>query len=346
MRTLATLISACLLPGMLWAADPQTATNPAVNHVALTDQVLVVLDDQFAAFRDDTARLSQVAQAFCDGTANRQQMTQALAAAWTAWAPLDAYQFGPIETQAAALTVNFFPDKKNFVGRAVAELLKRPAQEQADPETVAAASAGAQGLPALERLLFDDVQTCPALIGVSGNLARIGAELHDGWFAPEGWADLVRDAGADNPVYLSHQEFTRQIFTALDFSILRLREHRIGRPLGTYERSFPTRAEAWRAGFTNDIMIAQLDGLIAMVDDGFSDAVPDATRAEIVQIARDVQARIHAIGAPLSEALDDPQTRIRVEALQPMLDHLKSRLDQQIGESLGVDAGFSAGDGD
>lgn len=342
MRKFATLVTACLMPAIVWAADP----SPTIDHVALTGRVLAVLERQFGAFRNETATLSDTATAFCDGTTDRSHVDDALASAWRAWAPLDAYQFGPIETQAAVLTVNFFPDKKNFVGRAVSDLLKRPVNEQADPTVIGASSAGTQGLPALERLLFDDMQTCPALVGVAGNLARIGTALYDGWFAPDGWADLVRDAGPDNPVYISHREFTRQIFTALDFSILRLREHRIGRALGTYDRSFPSRAEAWRSGVTNDIMVAQIDGLTEIVDDGFAGAVSDATRAEITQIAQDIQTRVQAIGAPLSQALSDPQMRIRVETLQTKLNYLQLRLDQQIGEVLGVDAGFSAGDGD
>ncbi|MDE9451281.1 imelysin family protein [Aliiroseovarius sp. Z3] len=342
MKNLATLMVACLLPTVVFSAD----TPPAIDHVAVSDRVLVVLEHQFDAFKDETATLFDTAIAYCDGTADRSLIEDAFADSWRAWAPLDAYQFGPIETQAAALTVNFFPDKKNFVGRAVSDLLKRPESDQADPSVIAASSAGTQGLPAIEQLLFDDKQTCPALVGVSGNLARIGAELYEGWFAADGWADLVRNAGPENPVYLSHQEFTRQIFTALDFSILRLREHRIGRPLGTYERSFPKRAEAWRSGITNDIMVAQIDGLIEVVEKGFADSIPDITSAEITQIARDIQTRIRSIGAPLSQALDDPLTRIRVEAVQTNLDYLQIRLDNEVGNALGVKAGFSAGDGD
>ncbi|MCK0137684.1 imelysin family protein [Aliiroseovarius sp. F47248L] len=342
MKNLVTFVTASILPSILWAADQ----TPAIDYNALTDRMLAALEHQFGKFQDETASLFDAATAYCETSADRTLIEDAFADAWRAWAPLDAYQFGPIETQAAALTVNFFPDKKNFVGRAVTDLLKRPEGEQAIPAVIAASSAGTQGLPALERLLFDDVQTCPALVGVAGNLAQIGHALYDGWFAPDGWADLVRHAGPDNPVYLSHQEFTRQIITALDFSILRLREHRIGRALGTYDRSFPTRAEAWRSGITNDIMIAQIDGLIEVVDSGFADTIPDATRAKVTQSARDIQTRIQAIGAPLSEAFDDPQMRIRVEALQTKLDYLKLQLDQEIGEFLGIDAGFSAGDGD
>ncbi|WP_371168412.1 imelysin family protein [Aliiroseovarius sp. 2305UL8-7] len=342
MKFVITIVAATLLPTLVHSATP----DPKVDHTAVADRILAVLDDQFATFRDEAAVLADQSQAFCAGETPRSAVDAALASTWIAWAPLDAYQFGPIEAQSAALAVNFFPDKKNFVGRALKGLLKRPNAEQADPKIVAASSVGSQGLPAIERLLYDDLQTCPALVGVSGNLARIGVDLYDGWFAPGGWGDLVRNAGPENPVYLSHQEFTRQIFTALDFSILRLKQHRIGRPLGTYERSFPKSAEAWRSGLTNDIMLAQLQGISDIVDRGFAGAIFNPSRAWIVKVVADTQARVNAIGAPLAEAMGDPIKRVRAEGLQTKLDFLQLQLDQDIGPGLDVETGFSAGDGD
>lgn len=342
MRKLITLIAIGLLPSHIWAANPE----PEIDHAAIADRVLKVLERQFSDFRDKSASLADVSATYCQGTAPKEAVETALSATWLAWAPLDAYQFGPIEAQAAALTVNFFPDKKNFVGRALTSVLKRPDAEQADPAVIAQSSAGTQGLPAIERLLFEDLRTCPALVGVSGNLARIGTDLYDGWFGVDGWSDLVKNAGPDNPVYLSHREFTRQMYTALGFSIQRLREHRIGRPLGTYERSFPKRAEAWRLGITNEIMIAQLAGITEIVKLGFAGAVFNPSRAWIEKVVSDTQARVRTIGAPLPIALDDPTMRIRVESLQGKLSYLQLQLDQDIGPGLGVETGFSAGDGD
>lgn len=335
-------IIACVMPGLGLASD----TNGAVDHKAISQRNLAVLESQFAAFRNDTEQLAQASRAYCDNTAPREDVIDAFKASWLSWAPLDAYQFGPTETHAAALTVNFFPDKKNFVGRALRSLLKRPAEEQANPAVIAQSSAASQGLPAIERLLFENLQTCPALVGISGNLARIGLDLYKGWFAKDGWAELVQTAGPDNPVYLSDREFTRQIYTALSFSILRLKDHRIGRPLGSYQRSFPKRAEAWRAGLTNDILHAQLQGIADIVALGFAEAVPEDAQARINEAITDTQTRISRIGAPLSEAMDDPAKRVRAEGIQAKLGDLQTRLDQHVGPALAVQAGFSAGDGD
>lgn len=333
---------ACLLPITASAAD----APPPTDHKALQTRVLGVLDGQFDAFQTAAHKLSDASSAYCAQSGSLDTVKSAFRATWLAWAPLDAYQFGPIETQGAALTVNFFPDKKGFVSRALKASLALSGDDQANPAVIAKQSAATQGLPAIERLIYDSDTPCPLLVGITGNLAGLSSALYDGWFADGGWADLVRTAGPDNPIYLSDEEFTKQIYTALGFSILRIKEHRLGRPLGTYERAFPKRAEAWRSGLTNEIINAQLGGMIAIVDHGFAGGLFNPTRAWIVQVIRDTQARVDKIGAPIKDAVEDPTMRVRIEGLQSKLVYLQLQLDQDVGPGLGVETGFSAGDGD
>lgn len=318
-----------------------------VDHDAIRRRVLEVFESQFGAFVTETQALTDVAKAYCGGTADEAAFKQQFHDTWMAWAPLDSYQFGPIETQGAALTVNFWPDKKNFVGRALRDLLKKPAEEQSDPAVVASLSVGAQGLPAIEMLTYTDgVETCPAVIGVAGNLHRIAVELHDGWFAEGGWADLARAAGPDNPVYLEPSEFTKVVYTALDFGLTRIADTRLGRPLGTYERSNPTQAEAWRSGLSNDIIVAQLKGIEDVVRFGFAGDIAENNRSWIYTVFEQTEGRVYSIGMPISEAVADPMSRIRVEGLQSKVQYLQSEMDQEIGPNLGVETGFSAADGD
>lgn len=333
---------AVLLIGLAASAAPAQA----VDHGALRERALSVLERQFGAFREAAAALSAASQSYCAGETPRADVEAAFRDAWLAWAPLDSYQFGPIEQSGAALTINFWPDKKNFVGRALRELLSQPEQAQRDPAAVAAGSAAAQGLPAIEMLLYTDAPECPAVIGVSGNLSALAQGLYDGWFDATGWAGIARQAGPDNPVYLSSEEFTKTVYTALDFGLTRVAETRLGRPLGTYERSFPTRAEAWRSGLTNQIVGAQLSGIAEMVRDGFAGAVPADEIDELLEVMDQTQARLAAIGVPLAEAVEDPMTRIRVEGLQTQVHYLQLQLAQDIGPALGVETGFSAADGD
>ena len=334
---------ACLLPLNASAADAPRPTD----HKAMQTRVLGVLEGQFGAFQTAAHQLSGASSAYCAQAGSLDTVKATFRDTWLAWAPLDAYQFGPIETQGAALTVNFFPDKKGFVSRALRASRKLSEADQASPAVIAKRSVATQGLPAIERLIYDgETSPCPLLVGITGNLANVSSALYDGWFSDGGWADLVRTAGPDNPTYLSDEEFTKQIYTALGFSILRIKEHRLGRPLGTFERAFPKRAEAWRSGLTNEIINAQLGGMIAIVDRGFAGGLFNPTRAWIVQVIRDTQARVDKIGAPIKDAVEDPTMRVRIEGLQSKLVYLQRQLDQDVGPGLGVETGFSAGDGD
>lgn len=317
-----------------------------VDHDAVRRRSLQVLETQFSAFANATQALSDSAVAHCEAEGPRDAVVAAFTQTWLTWAPLDSYQFGPIEANAAALTVNFWPDKKNFVGRALTGLLALPEDAQRDPAEVGAQSAAVQGLPAIERLLFTDVQACPALIGVSAYLDQTADTLYADWFTPDGWADLARDAGPDNPVYLSAEEFTKTLYTALDFGLIRIADQRLGRPLGTYERSFPKRAEAWRAGLTAAIIEAQLDGIGQMVEFGFAGDIREPDRAWMLRVLAQANERIARIDAPIPEAVQSPDTRFLVEALQTKINQLRDVMAQDIGPNLGVDTGFSPADGD
>jgi predicted lipoprotein len=168
----------------------------------------------------------------------------------------------PGRTAWRGVVCQLWPDKTDFVGRGLHGLLALPPDAQRDPETVAATSAAAQGLPALERLLCTDLEPFPAIVGISGFLSGVAQDLHRALFAPNGWADIERTAGPENPVYLPTGEFTATLYTAVDPGLTRIAEARLGRPLGTDARSYPWRTEAWRSGLSDEIVAAQLAQLI------------------------------------------------------------------------------------
>lgn len=326
-------------------ATAQTVTGD-IDHAPVRVRSLGVLERQFGAFHTATTALTQAATGYCAGEIDRDTALEAFRSAWRAWAPLEAYQFGPVEQQAASLTVAFWPDKKDFVGRGLEALLALPADSLADPATIAQGSAAAQGLPAIERLMFSDMAECPAIVGISGHLDGVAAALYDGWFGPDGWADLVRDAGPENPVYLSDAEFTKALYTAVDFVLERIADARLGRPLGTFDAPQPTQAEAWRSGLSLDIVDAQLAGVADLLENGFAGGVFNPARVWVLGVIDDTRARVADIGAPLDVAVADPVTRFRVEGLQTKVRYLLLQFDQEIGPGLGVETGFSPSDGD
>ncbi|KEJ88880.1 imelysin family protein [Sulfitobacter donghicola] len=317
-----------------------------VDHEALRRRSLAVLEGQYSAFAGATKDFAEATQDYCNAEISREEIINGFENVWLTWAPLDSYQFGPAEQSGAVLSINFWPDKKNFVGRALKSIMAQPSVAQRSGQAVASGSAAGQGLPAIERLLFTDIPTCPAIIGVSAVLHQTAEQLYDDWFDVDGWADLIRAAGPENPVYLSNEEFTKTLYTALDFGLIRISEQRLGRPMGTYDRTFPKRAEAWRSGLTGRIVSAQLNGFAQMIRSGFAGDLRDPDRAWILELVGQAEGRLAEIPVSISEAVKTPQGRFRVELLQTKIDEIRHALAEDIGPGLGVDTGFSPADGD
>lgn len=316
------------------------------DHEALRRRILTVMERQFGAFVTETETLDQIARAHCAGSAPLDDLQAQFAKAYVAWAPLDSYQFGPIQQTGAVLAVNFWPDKKGFVGRGLQQLLSRPDGEQADPTVIAASGVAVQGFPALELLLHTDAPACPAAVGISGNLNRLADDLYAAWFGANGWADIARTAGPDNPVYLSADEFTKTIYTAIDFGLVRIIDTRFGRPLGTFDRPYPERAEAWRSDLTGALIVGQLDGLAEMIEFGFAGDIREPDRAWVLRVFRQARDRVTGLEASIHDSVTDPMLRFQVEAAQTRVIYAQSQVAQDIGPQLGVDTGFSAADGD
>lgn len=315
-----------------------------IDYDALRRRELSVIETQFAAFRDTAQALHAAAQDHCASDAD---IMPAYRAARLAWAPLEAYQFGPMEQNGAALKVNFWPDRKGAVSRATKALVNLPADDLTNPEFIATQSAAVQGFPAFEALIgTDDLSACPAIVGISGNLERMGGELYDGWFADGGWADIARDAGPDNPVYLDAREFTKEVYTALDFILERIKDQSLKRPLGDVTGPKPHRAEAWQTDLSLPIITAQLDGVYTMIERGFAGDTREPTRAWVLDVVDQTKARVASFDGPLTWAVADPDGIWQVDGLRSKVAYLSLQMDQDIGPDLGVETGFTPADGD
>lgn len=337
----------CLLATPAIAISPgEVEPKPqAVDHAALTERALTVLDAQFSAFQRDAAALAEAGRAVCETGAAPETVRAPLAATWQSWVALDGYQFGPIEHQSAALKVNFWPDKKDFVGRGLKQFQALSEAQQRDPEVVARSSAAAQGLPAVARLLQTEAP-CPALQSITAHISRMSDALHDGWFAPDGWATLMRSPGPQNAAYRDAREVTQTLFTALQFGLERASDMRLGRPLDRFDRPLPRRAEARRVGLSLALVRAQLDSAARMVTDGFDGALSDSSAAALAHFHAEAISALDAIDTPLQEALATPGGWFKVDIARERIHRYREEIARLVGPELDVARGFSAGDGD
>ncbi|MBN7784831.1 imelysin family protein [Ponticoccus gilvus] len=301
---------------------------------AVDDHILPAFD----AFVGDTQALSEAAQADCTAEA----VKPAYQRAFDGWMGIAHLNFGPLEADGRALAIAFWPDKRGIVAKTVAALQGDEDAAVNDPATFAEVSVAGRGLFALERLLYETDYTagdyaCHYVQAVSADLARMGAEMRAGWVEHAG---LLTTAG-DNATYLTGREAASTLYTALLAGLEFTADQRLGRPLGTFDRPRPERAEAWRSDRPLRNVVLSLEatrGLARTLADG---AIP------VTETAYDEALRLAAdLDDPLFAGVGDPAGRLKVEILQQHIRALRTAIAAEIGAGLGLSEGFNSADGD
>ncbi|AEI95667.1 imelysin family protein [Roseobacter litoralis] len=310
---------------------------PAVADVssAISDHIL----PGHARLVEATEDLSTMALADCTADAVRP----AFATAYDAWVSIAHIQFGPIEDQNTALAMAFWPDPKDRTGKALTRLFAAQDVIVDDAAHFNDVSVAAQGFTALERLLFepqdDPAYACRLTRAIATGLAQKSENLNQAWPA---YAKLMVSAGAEgNTRFQSPQEAQRALYTALSTGLEFLHDQRLGRPLGTFDRPRPLRAEARRSERSVRHIILSLTALEDLaVHVGAADLAQ--TRTAFAQ----ARSRANALDDPALAGVADPASRFRIEALQQSIRTLQVAVIEEIGTPLGISAGFNALDGD
>lgn len=311
-----------------------TGVAQADVPAAVQDHIL----PRHAAFAAATASL---AEATTDGCA-LDQVGPAYQAAYDAWMGVQHIRLGPVEVDGRGLAIAFWPDPKASGLRAQHVLL------DADPATLTPdnmmeQSVAARGLTGLERLLYPTepwpVDTCPLLRATADDLARMSADLDREWRT--GFGPLVLTASQPgNTRFLSEVEARQALFTQIVTGLDFIRDQRLGRPLGSFDRPAPDRAEARASGRSLRNIALSLSAIRQMA----MALVPDAARSltaldRATDLARDLDD-------PLLAGVATPQGRLRVEILQQAVDAARMAVVEEMGPALGVTMGFNAMDGD
>jgi predicted lipoprotein len=315
-----------------WLALAMVLAGPARADVAEAVRGHVL--PGYAQFAEAAEALAAVKT--CDPEALRP----AYQAAFDAWMGVAHLHLGPIEEDGRGLAIAFWPDPKGLGWKHQQALLAGGAL---DPAAFAEQSVAARGFFALERLIYPAGELpgdpCPLIRATTGDLARVAEEVREGWAG--GYADLVLTAGEPgNGVFLTADEARQALFTQLVTGLEFDADARLGRPLGTFERPLPDRAEAVASGRSLRNLVLSLQALRGLAGT-LSGDVPKSLAAFDAAIAA-----AEGLGDPVFAGVADPGGRLKVEILQQKVRALREVVIAELGGQLGVDVGFNAADGD
>lgn len=190
-----TAFQGCAKPDALHATAAPAAAGSVEQERSLLFAAVAadVLAPHHAAFIDATESLVEDVAEHCAAPAegNVNVVAQGWAAAMNAWQCVQVLRSGPLEENNRRFRIQLFPDPNEAVQRNVATLLD--GDEAITESRLQGSPVGAQGLPAFERLLFDerlgltDPETaprhCALASAIAGNLHTMAREIGEPWAA-------------------------------------------------------------------------------------------------------------------------------------------------------------------
>lgn len=250
-----------------------------------------------------------------------------------AWAQVEFFRAGPLSKQTLAERIDYWPDPRNATAKGLKVLLDAPQAPSA--KTIAEASVAAQGLPALERLLYADGEA-PKVIGekecavghaIAHNLASLAMTLDAEW-SDAATGELHRlDELSGNDAKAS--EAAVAILTDLATGLRLIEERKIPPLFAPNAKA----AKSWRSGRSIRDIEQNMDAL---------DKAYTQVAAYAPQAATSVKEKLHEAAVAL-RASEDANRAI---AIQAGINNARYYASEVLPAELGVTLGFNSLDGD
>nr|WP_153015450.1 imelysin family protein [Ventosimonas gracilis] len=335
------------------------STSDAQQEQVTRDLAQDVIRALHLRWQEQTGVMTKSVEDFCAGLSSLKDARFGFSQAADAWSFLQPVLIGPLAEHNLAWRVQFWPDKKNLVGRQVEQLLKKnPAPDVA---TLEKSSVVIQGLSAAEYILFDpsidlaeratQSRYCPLLQSIAQNQQNLAGSVLAQLDAKDGL--LTAFAAFPNERYADPMEAISELMrvnvTALDSL-----KKKLGTPLGRLNKGNlqPMQAEFWRSDLGLASISATLSASLALwqgnthlgLRDLLKGSEHEALIPRIDAAFADVKQDLGAGG--LGNALKDEAGRAQLNKLYDSLNRLHRLHQQELVTALGIQLGFNASDGD
>lgn len=300
-----------------------------------------------------TENLAQTAAHNC--APQSADLNAAYHTAFDAWISVSHLRFGPAQLDNRAYAMAFWPDKKGFGAKKLRAMIRDNDPVVSDPQAYRKASIAVQGFMALELLMFDDAfapetdaerdYTCQLINAITADIATMSRDILSEW--ENEYSTILQTAGSpDNPIYLSSDEGVQEVFKALMTGLEFTMGTRLARPLGSFERPRPKRAEAWRSDRSQRHVLLSLEAVrqLAPIIAAYQ---PDAELAGRISRKLGNAADLAAqLDDPIFAGVSEPASRVRIEALQSSIQEAYMLTANELAPALGIQMGFNSLDGD
>jgi predicted lipoprotein len=333
------LIAAVVVAPMCVCAQ---TPNPIVSQI-----IKYHIIPRFQFLADRSSDLSGAAENDC--RPQSQPMRTAYNASFDAWVSASHLRFGPTEVDDRAFALAFWPDSRGVTPKSLKALISSQDAVALSADAYRDVSIAARGFYALEYLLYDDAfnalgdadYRCTLIQTLTSDIASTSAAILTDW--QESYAPKLLQPEPSG-TYRSDDEVLQELFKALTTGLQFTSETRLGRPLGTFDRPRPKRAEAWRSKRSSrhvSLSLQALDDLAGKL----AQRDPDLAQRISASFGKSLNLLTH-LDDPTLASVTAPQSHLKIEVIQQSIDTTRALISAELGPRLGVAAGFNALDGD
>ena len=322
---------------------------------------------RYAALADTFEAQEEVLTGFCEAPdeVGLEAARAAFHDSMDAWQGIQHITAGPIQLLFRRARINHWPERRNAVARGLNMLLGAADSASITPQRLAEASVAVQGLPALERLLFDEAALvafsadtddarfrCALVTAIGANLSDIAREVVAEW---RDEVLPVLKAGESHPIYFRDAgDLSARLLTDLQGLLQLMIDLKLQPVLGeSAAAARPLRVENRRSGRGSRNLRLNLEAAWDMVAGGDGAGFGASLARAELDLHESLMDAFAAAGqaaadlpAPLATAVIEPAERGRVVAFLEALRGLRALLREPVPAALGLTLGFNAMDGD
>lgn len=341
-------------------------SEPTFDHLSLANKTIEnVIKPRAAAFVASAKELETQLVSACQAPSRDKlaDVKSAFVEVLKDYARLELLRFGPTRQKNRQEKLLLYPDPKGLVRRQVETVIAEQDDSVLSPETLSGKSVALQGFHAFEYVFHqtdnhdiilhntDSGFRCAYASAIASNINAIASEIAAAWSDPQGYAQLMRVPGDENPAYLDQSEVTYEIVMAIATGLETIRDVRLAAPLGLRDQKIaPTIEIMPQSGLMSVILAANIEGLrLAYADSGLhaqlsqhEPALADLVTKELVT----AESTAKKVSTQKQDALHDPAIRRNLLIMGFPLKNARHIFGQLVAKAAKLSVGFNAGDGD
>lgn len=342
----------------LAAGAPALAASPTFDSVALIETWLL---PRYEALSAATGAQSEAWTAFCAKPADAgiPALKTAFLKAADSWTAVEFITFGPASQDLRPDRMSFFPDRRNAISRAMAEVLSDPDTARFSPERFAKSSAAAQGFPALERLLFEEgaaallasgaeaERRCTYASAIALNLATMAKQIRAAWGdRTSGVLSAIASGKGDPALFPDVGAIPGMILTDLSGAYQRVTDTKILPVLGPNpDGAKPTVADGWRSGRSGQVVKVMIQSANALLEE-VAKQMPSRPQWVVNKAATAADKAATEFPADLGAAAQSNEGANKILADIKVFKAAQLTVYRPVASYFGISLGFNALDGD